>query len=118
MKPALLIIDIQRWFFETAYFATDAGQRRLRALVDGTNALSAFFHERGFPIFRITTAHDPDGGTRDLWGKRNGSTVLTAVTPGVCELDGIASYAGDIAIVKTRHSAFIRTDLEDMLRRV
>ncbi len=95
-NPALLIIDMQSWFFRTA-----ATQAKLPGLLAGINELADFFHEKRLPIIHILTAHEADD-TGDPPGEAE-------ETPGIHRLET------DIFITKTHHSAFVRTGLEDWL---
>jgi len=116
MKPALLVIDMQYWFFKIDLFSTTEGKMILDSLVKNINELTEFFHSFNLPIFHITTEHKKDGSTLDLWGQRNNSTVLLEGSPDIEELDKLKIYPSDMKIIKTRHSAFIRTDLEEKLK--
>jgi len=49
--------------------------------------------------------------------RQSGSPVLIEGTPDVENVDGLRLPATMASIVKTRHSAFVRTDLEVTLRR-
>jgi len=73
MKPALLVIDIQHWFFQISSFLTSEGLGEVNKLVENTNELARFFKNNNLPIIHILTVHSQDGSTRDLWGKRNNS---------------------------------------------
>jgi nicotinamidase-related amidase len=113
VHPALLVIDMQRWFFKPL-----ADQAPVRELIAGTNELIDFFHGRGLPIVHILTVHKADGSTGNLWMRRNDSISLVEGTPDAEECPGIHRFADDVEIIKTRHSAFIRTDLEYVLLRM
>jgi nicotinamidase-related amidase len=54
-NPALLIIDMQRWFF-----GTEESRAKLPVLLTGINDLADYFHSRHLPVFHILTVHKPD----------------------------------------------------------
>lgn len=74
------------------------------------------FHQKGFPIIHVLTVHRADGSTGDLWMKRNKRVFLAEGTADVEEHPHFHRFDTDVVVTKTRHSAFIRTDLEDILR--
>jgi nicotinamidase-related amidase len=111
MKPALLVIDLQRWFSKSP-----DRQSEWRHLVESTNQLIDFFYGERLPIIHIVTVHQADGSTGDLWMKRNNSVSLVEGTPDAEELPEVHTCPGDVTVTKTRHSAFIRTQLEEVLR--
>lgn len=92
-NPALLIIDMQQWFFRTA-----ATQAKLPGLLAGINELADFFHERDLPVIHVPTEHGADESTGEAE-----------------ELSDIHRLNSDVIIPKTHHSAFVRTGLEDRL---
>lgn len=118
MIPALLVIDLQHWFFKLLVFSTPEGQAQLRSLINKTNELIDSFHSRQLPIVHILTMHKRDGSTRDLWSKRNNSWALLEGSEDVQELPGIHRYETDVEIIKTRSDSFLRTELEVALRQL
>jgi nicotinamidase-related amidase len=105
MSPALLVIDLQHWFFKIPVFSTRDGQSQLRSLIGKTNELIDFFHSRQLPIVHILTIHKRDGSTRDLWSKRNDSWVLMEGSEDVQELPDIHRYETDMEMTKTRSNS-------------
>jgi nicotinamidase-related amidase len=118
MIPALLVIDLQHWFFKIPVFSTPDGQSQLRSLISKTNELIDFFHSRKLPIVHILTIHKRDGSTRDRWSKRNDSWVLMEGSEDVQELPDIHRNETDMEIIKTRSNSFLRTELEVALRQL
>lgn len=116
MNPALLVIDIQHWFFQIAAFATPEGKGKVKQLVRNTNQLIDYFKEKDLPVIHILTEHKKDGSTRDLWAQRNNSWVLIEGTKDVEELSDIHKYDSDIVVKKTRTNSFLYTDLDDILK--
>lgn len=111
MNPALLVIDLQRGFF-----SKPEQQLGLHALIPRVNELLDFFHRLELPIIHVLTAHKADGSTGDLWMRRNNGVSMVEGTPDAEEYPEVHRYETDVRISKTRHSAFIRTDLEVTLR--
>jgi ureidoacrylate peracid hydrolase len=118
MKPALLVIDIQNWFFQIPSFLTSEGLGKVDNLVDNTNQLIRFFKDNNLPIIHILTVHSQDGSTRDLWGKQNNSKVLMEGSSDVEELPNIMKYDTDIQVIKTRTNSFLHTELDNLLKRL
>jgi len=118
MKPALLVIDLQRWFMERGRSEKLAG---VEALIANTNDLVDFFHDRALPVVKIQIAHRADGSTWNQAMKPHwtGEPVEGTLTEGTWEAEShpaLRAHPEDIVVTKTRGSAFLRTDLEDVLR--
>lgn len=116
MNPALLVIDLQQFFFKRAIYSTPAGEKRLTKLVYNTNELIDFFFTRELPIVHIRTVHKEDGSTRDLWMKRNNRRSLVEKTEDARELTSVHRFQSDVEVIKTRGNSFLRTTLEENLR--
>jgi len=116
MIPALLVIDLQHFYFKRAVFSTPVGEKSLTRLVYNTNELIDFFFVRELPIVHIRTVHKQDGSTRDLWMKRNNRWSLVEGTEDARELTSVHRYQSDIEVIKTRGNAFLRTNLDETLR--
>jgi len=113
MKPALLVIDLQRWFLEVGPAEKLA---RVGRLIASANALIDFLHARDLPVVRILTVHKADGSTWNQWMKEHDTPRLIEGTPEAEEHPEVHRRDTDVVIRKTRHSAFIMTELEDVLR--
>jgi nicotinamidase-related amidase len=96
MKAALLIIDVQRGFFEADPAPADA-----EAVIGRINQLAARARSRGAPVFILQhEAEDP---------------VLVHGSP-AWELDGrLRVMPQDIRVRKTTPDSFLRTPLHDLL---
>jgi len=112
MRPALLVIDLQRWFLEVG---SPEKRARVGTLIANTNALIDFFRDRNLPVVRILTVHKADGSTWNQWMKEHNTSRLIEGTREAEEHPDVHRCEADVVIQKTRHSAFIRTDLEDLL---
>ena len=93
------------------------GSRSTR-LIAKTNELIDFFHEKRLPIVHVLTVHKADGSTRDLWMKRHDRSAMVEGTRDAEEHPEVHAFYTDVVITKTRHSAFIRTELESVLRKM
>ena len=112
MRPALLVIDLQRWFLEVG---SPEKLARVGALIANTNALIDFFRDRDLPVVRIQTVHKAGGSTWNQWMKEHNTPRLIEGTQEAEEHPDVHGSDTDVVIRKTRHSTFIRTELEDVL---
>ena len=118
MKPALLTIDLQRYYLEVGHGEKLA---RVESLIINTNDLIDFFQARDLPIVRVQVVHKQDGST---WNQQmkpywTGEQLPGTLTEGSQEAEphpDLHQHETDIVVTKTRRSAFIRTDLEALLR--
>ena len=118
MKAALLVIDLQRWCLERGH---EDKLERVGALIARTNGLVDFFRERTSPVVKVQHVHKADGSTWNQSMKKHwtGQPIEGTVTEGTWEAErhpDVHSYDTDVVLTKTRASAFIRTELEDLLR--
>ncbi len=60
MRAALLVIDLQRWYLERGHPEKLA---RVRTLLDKTNDLVDFNHEKTLRVFKVRNVHKKDGST-------------------------------------------------------
>jgi len=99
MKPALLVIDIQKAFYDIGPAVAES----LQDAVEYTNAAVALFREKGLPVVCIQHVNPEDN--------------LVPGQPGFDLPDSLHILPGDVHIHKTYGNAFNRTALEDELRR-
>jgi nicotinamidase-related amidase len=111
MATALLILDMQNYFFQTA--EKQAGYRRL---VSSLNELvQAFDRAEGTEIYNIVSVHKAD---RSTWSRnmlRHNTGCLLEGTHDAAVVEDLIVSRKQVTIPKTRHSAFVRTDLERRL---
>ena len=100
MKPALLIIDVQKDFFHYGAITTKSLQDAIKTI----NKVSAFFREKKLPVICIQHI-DPEDG-------------LLPGTEGFDLPDELVVLPGDIRINKTYQNAFNRTPLLEEIRRL
>lgn len=118
MKPALLTIDLQRYYLEVGH---EEKLERVSALIANTNQLIHWFRQQALPIVRIQVVHKADGST---WNQQmkpywTGEVLSGTLTEGTREAEphpDLDKHETDIVVIKTRSSAFVRTDLEGLLR--
>ncbi len=100
MKPALLIIDLQKQFFSLNQACVDS----LKLSIEYINEAIPMFRNRGFPI--IVIQHKNESG---------------ALVPGSPDFDvheSLKIEPQDLRIVKTYGNAFTKTELAEKLRRL
>ena len=97
MKPALLVIDIQKQF----YSFDPETQRSLKEAERYINAAIALFHEKGLPVITIQHINERDD--------------LVPGTEGFDLPDTLDILEGDTRVHKTYSDAFEKTDLKSKL---
>jgi len=113
MGPALLVIDLQRWFLEVG---PPEKLARVGTLIARANELIDFFHEEKLPVVHVQTVHKADRSTWNQWMRQHNTGHLIDGTPEAEAHPDVHTCDADVLLRKTRHSAFIRTDLERILR--
>lgn len=117
-KYALVIIDMQNDFVRPGAPACVAGARetipRIRKLLD-------FFRAKGWPVFHVIREYRADGSDIEitrLEGFLNGRRYAVPGTRGCEIVKELTPAEGEYRIVKNRFSAFMKTELDFMLRRL
>jgi nicotinamidase-related amidase len=98
MKPALLIIDMQKEFLNFNQTCSDS----LKSAIEYINATIALFRKKNLPIFVIQHRNDNDG-----------------LVPGKLGFDlpeSLKVEPQDTRIVKTYGNSFVKTSLAEKLR--
>lgn len=118
MTPALITVDLQRYYLEVGH---EDKLARVGALITRTNDLIHCFRRHALPIVRIQLVHKADGSTWNQQMKPHwtGEVLKGTLTEGTWEAEphpDLDQRGTDIVVTKTRGSAFLRTDLEDTLR--
>lgn len=113
---ALLVIDVQREYFDPAGPAyAPAGADALPRIVE----LVAAFRSRRLPVVFVQHLHRADGsdaGRMGDFGSPDDPSSFVEGTPRVELLDELGVTADDIVVRKRRYSSFLGTDLESVLR--
>jgi isochorismate hydrolase len=114
MTTALLILDMQNYFFAAAEKRVSFSQ-----LMASLNQLiQAFDRAEDAKIFNIVSLHKAD---RSTWSRNMLRHNAGCLLEGTHEAQLVADLmisSKQIVIPKTRHSAFMRTNLEQVLREV
>ena len=98
MKPALLIIDVQKEFFNISQTCSDS----LKSAIEYINATTALFRKKSLPIFVIQHRSDDEG----LIPGKSGFDVP----------ESLKVEPQDTRIVKTYGNSFAKTGLAEKLR--
>lgn len=109
VAQGLLIVDMQ-----VDYFNDSELERCRDDLVAACNTLAARAIAAGAPVIEVRTEHRPDRSTWALNMRDDDSGMVIEGTPGAQPVPGLRT--GDtVPVIKTRDSAFFRTELEDLL---
>ena len=100
MKPALLVIDMQKQFFE----GSEQTRRSLESAVEYINAAIDMFRKKNLPAISIQHVNPEDG--------------LTPEAPGFALPETLNVLPSDIHIHKTYGNAFTKTQLDAELRKL
>ena len=98
MKPALLVIDLQKEFFSLNQVCSDS----LKSAIEYVNEAIQLFRKKGFPIIAIQ--HENENGG------------LVPGSAGFEVHESVKLEHQDLRIVKTYGNAFTKTMLADKLR--
>ncbi len=108
-QTALVVIDMQNSYFEFPDLASVRDE-----LVASVNELIEAAHESGRPVVLVRTEHARDGSTWTLNMCEDGQGFAYPGTEQAQFLDELVT-GNHIEVVKTRDSAFFRTDLNARL---
>ena len=100
MKPALLVIDVQKAFFDIDQATTQS----LNQAIDYINAVIPLFREKGLPVVCVQHMDKGDG--------------LVPGTDGFDLPDNLKILPSDLHIVKTYGNSFNKTPLADELNKL
>jgi nicotinamidase-related amidase len=100
MRPALLVIDVQKAFFDIDQQTTQS----LHSAIETINAAIALFRGQGLSVVAVQHMEAEEG--------------LVPGAGGFALPEQLAILDSDLHIVKTYGNAFNRTPLEDELRRL
>jgi len=98
MKSALLIIDVQKEFFNISQTCSDS----LKSAVEHINWTMALFRKKSLPVFVIQHRSDNEG--------------LVPGKPGFDVSESLKVEPQDTRIVKTYGNSFVKTGLAEKLR--
>ena len=110
-KSALLVIDMQEFFLnENSHAFIPAA----KTIIPNINRIIDAYRKQGYPIIFTFHAYEEDeepGIMRRWWGD-----VLRVTSPLSYIHSSLNRKKGDITIRKSRYSAFIRTNLDELLK--
>ncbi|KRC64689.1 hypothetical protein ASE12_07865 [Aeromicrobium sp. Root236] len=106
---ALIVVDMQ-----VDYFNDNELERCRDDLVAACNTLAERALAAGAPVIEVRTEHRPDRSTWALNMRDDDSGMVIEGTAGAEPVAGLRTD-GTTTVVKTRDSAFFRTELEDLL---
>lgn len=110
MNPALVIIDMQSWFFRS-----EERRENLSELIGSINKLIDVAKDKKIPIFQVLTIHKEDKSTWNIVMKKHNFSALLEGSDEAKLLPEIKFDSTQEVIVKTRQSTFIRTNFEEKL---
>lgn len=111
MRPALVIIDMQHYFFRS-----EERRVKLKELILAINKLIDCAKDKNIPIYQVLTVHKDDKSTWNIVMKKYNFSALIEGSNEAELLPEIKFDKSQAVIIKTRQSAFIRTNFEDELR--
>lgn len=117
-KKALAIIDMQNDFVLPGAPACVAGAMQTIANIV---ALLSYFRRTKQPIFHVVREYRQDGSDIELTRYRafiDKEKYVVPGTKGADIVDELTPWPGEYRLVKNRFSAFMRTELDFMLRRL
>ncbi len=111
MKPVLLVIDMQREFFQSGPLAD-----RRPLLSSKINNLIDLARMKNIPIIWVRQEYEADLSDAPLHNRRNNKPVTIKGSDGCRLLAELHHMPEDHEIIKKRFSAFFKTDLEKILQ--
>lgn len=111
MNPALVIIDMQNWFFRS-----EDRREKLSELIESINELIEVATTKNISIFQVLTIHKADKSTWNIVMKKHDFSALIEGSEEAKLLPEIKFDSSQEIIVKTRQSTFIRTNFEEKLK--
>lgn len=111
MVPALVIIDMQKWFFRS-----DDRREKLSELIESINELIDVATAKKIPVFQVLTIHKADKSTWNIVMKKHDFSALLEGSEEAKLLPEIKFNSSQEVIIKTRQSTFIKTDFEEKLK--
>jgi nicotinamidase-related amidase len=113
MKTALLIIDLQREFFEEGRL-----KENKEKLVDNINELVDMAHNKNIPVIWIRQEFKADLSDAPLYNRKHNKLSTIEGTLGAEFLPELNKNKDDYEIVKKRYSSFFKTDLDKILNKL
>lgn len=113
MKAALLVVDMQKDFFNS-----DRLKAFKDSLIVNTNALVDVVRSKDIPVIWVRQEMKSDMSDAPLGDRKEGKKFVVSGTEGSKLLDGLQKESTDYEIIKTRYSPFFKTELETLLQKL
>lgn len=113
MKKALLIIDMQKDFFQKPNLI-----KKQRELIANINELILKARKEDIPIIWVRQEHEADLSDAPLYFRKNNIHSVIRGTKGAALIEGLKPGQTDYEIIKKRYSAFLKTNLEKILKKI
>ncbi|MEA3230123.1 MAG: isochorismatase family cysteine hydrolase [archaeon] len=113
MKPAVIIIDMQKDFFRDEPLS-----KYKEKLVAGVNELLSIARGLDIPVIWVKQEYEQDFSDANLHAKKTNRRIAIRGTGGVEFLEGLNRNTDEAVITKNRYSAFFKTKLEAELKRI
>ena len=111
MKPVLMVIDMQKDFFQNENRLAEQS----KALIDNINFLVSYFRKNDLPIIWVQQRMKADFSDAPLTNKKSGKPLVVEGTEGCKLLDGLDFNDNDYQVFKTKYSGFFKTNLDEIL---
>jgi len=113
MKPVIIIIDVQQDFFKRERLSKNRSR-----LVKNINNLTAFGRKHNVPIIWVRQEFKEDLSDAFLGLRKSGKKIVIKGTEGSKLLPEIDVDPKDYEVIKKRYSAFFKTKLDNLLRKI
>ncbi|MFA5211335.1 MAG: cysteine hydrolase [Patescibacteria group bacterium] len=113
MKPALIIIDLQEDFFKDKFLA-----KKRKKISNSVNKLVKIVRSKKIPIIWVKQEYENDLSDAPLYNRKNKKKITIKNTKGCQFLSELDYNEKDFLIIKKRFSAFFKTDLEKLLKKI
>lgn len=110
-RSSLIIVDMQNFFFKEI-----ERRHNLNKVINNINKLINHFDACSLPVFHVISCYQADGSDWDLKMKVAGKPELIEGTQEAAILPEIRVSKNHTSIIKTRYSAFFKTNLAEMLQ--
>jgi len=109
-RSALIIVDMQEFFFQK-----EERRRNLNQVIKKINQLIDHFDACELPVFHVVSCYQADESDWDLKMKAAGAPELIIGTREAAILSEIHLSERHKTVIKTRYSAFFKTNLAELL---
>jgi nicotinamidase-related amidase len=118
IHTALVIVDLLQDFFNRDIWPDSQLPDVRETMVKNTNELVALCHKQQIPVIWFRQAFRSDLSDAFPHMRRSGRKYTIAGTPGCELLPELEVFPEDHMLLKSRFSAFFRTDLEHLLAKL